>query len=34
MLLLVGNIFASTQSNKTSETEMVPGLKSVADLGF
>ena len=34
MLLLVGNIFASTQSNKTNETEMVPGLKSVADLGF
>lgn len=34
MLLLVGNIFASTQSNKTSEMEMVPELKSVAELGF
>lgn len=34
MLLLVGNIFASTQSNKTSEMEMAPELKSVAELGF
>lgn len=33
-LLLAGNIFASTQSNKASETEMAPGLKSVADLGL